>query len=85
MIQPGEVENCRQESSDVQHGRRDVRALGEIISYLATKKKQHDRQPDVNRCSSKVLDFVGRTVSATARELCQVSQNLGSLCKGLTG
>ena len=62
-----EMETCQRESQVARSGCRGVQALGEIITYLATKTKQYDCQPDVNRYTPKVLDFVARTGSATTK------------------
>ena len=71
-----ELELCQRENSGTKSCRRDLQNFGEIIMYLVTKINQPDRQPDVNRYSPQVLDFVGQTVSTTARDLGQVRNDL---------
>ena len=71
-----EAEVCQRENDGTRSCRRDLQDLGEIVMYLVTKTNQPDRQPNVNRYSPQVLDFVAQTVSTTARELGQVWNSL---------
>ena len=67
-----EAEVCQRENDGTRSCRRDLQDLGAIVMYLVTKTNQPDRQPNVNRYSPQVLDFVGQTVSTTASDLNQV-------------
>lgn len=62
---------CQPEKDNVKY-LHDVQNLGEMIMYLVTKTNEEGRQPEANRYSSDVLDFVSQTASTSAADLCQV-------------